>query len=73
MTHSLPAEHCVNPTILAVWRPSGGLHGSKIIDFCKQTRPPALSEATRVKAFENSTRVQNSLTSNPEKSLSIGL
>ncbi len=44
---------------------------SKIIDFCKQTRPPALSEATRVKAFENSTRVQNSLTSNPEKRVLI--
>jgi archaetidylinositol phosphate synthase len=40
---------------------------SKIINFCERVDPAMPGEATRVKPFEHSTRVQNSLTSNPEK------
>jgi phosphatidylglycerophosphate synthase len=44
---------------------------SRLIDFCEQTNPNVLNQVRRINRFENATRVQNSLTSNPEKRVLI--
>jgi phosphatidylglycerophosphate synthase len=38
-----------------------------LIDFCEQSNPGVLTEARRIKRFENASRIHNSLTSSPEK------
>jgi archaetidylinositol phosphate synthase len=46
---------------------------SPMIDFCEQANPNVLTEVRRSKRFENAVRIQNSLTSNPEKRILIWL
>lgn len=44
---------------------------SPMINFCEQANPSVLTEARRVKRFENASRIHNGLTSNPEKRVLI--
>jgi archaetidylinositol phosphate synthase len=46
---------------------------SPMIDFCEQANPNVLTEVRRIKRFENAVRIQNGLTSNPEKRILIWL
>lgn len=71
MIRSLPAEYCAGPSNGAACNHPGAVMASKIIGFSERANSAAQNEATRGKRFENSTRVQNSLTSSPEKQLMI--